>query len=118
MTEMVEINRICPNILALKLVIRGILTGLQHLHSIGIVHKDIKPDNILVDALDPSNVKIIDFNISELCFEGETTKRRSGSVFYMAPEVFRAKPHNNKCDMWSLGVLTYFSITGEYPFYA
>lgn len=105
--------------------VRQILTGLDYLHSMDIIHRDIKGANILVD--NHGSVKISDFGISKRV---ETTIRTSmarqpkkggprvslqGSVFWMAPEVVKQTAYTRKADIWSLGCLIVEMFTGTHP---
>jgi len=91
-----------------------ILKGLNYLHTHYIIHRDIKPENIMVSG-DLEQLKIIDFGLSRFILPKEKVTCRVGTPLYMAPEVV-AKKYGLKCDLWSLGVLTYFLVTGNYPF--
>ncbi|OMJ89269.1 hypothetical protein SteCoe_8564 [Stentor coeruleus] len=98
-------------------VMRFLLKGLCYLHSKRVVHRDIKPENLLITnsgSYNDFSIKIIDFNIA--------TKKRDkkirgvfGTTDYMAPEVFRGI-YDEKCDLWSCGVVTYIMISGGLPF--
>lgn len=101
--------------------VKQILTGLNYLHTKGIIHRDIKGANILVD--NKGGVKISDFGISKKkvtdnLFGMNKKVRQSlqGSVFWMAPEVVKQEPYTRKADIWSLGCLIVEMLTGEHPF--
>ncbi|KNC22858.1 hypothetical protein FF38_03265, partial [Lucilia cuprina] len=91
------------------------LEGLQYLHSKGIIHRDIKGANILVDT---NNVaKISDFGLSRQEEKFNNRQSMKGTVYWMAPEV--AKPDGSittKVDIWSLGCLIVELVTGNHPF--
>jgi calcium-dependent protein kinase len=95
-----------------KHIIMQITSAINHCHMIKVSHRDIKPTNIMID--DDMNVTLIDYGLSKLT---STNRFKSiiGSPMYMAPEVFKGS-YSNKCDIWSLGVLTYHLITGNPPF--
>ncbi|KAK3052116.1 ATP binding [Extremus antarcticus] len=106
--------------------VRQILQGLNYLHSKGIIHRDIKGANILVD--NKGTVKISDFGISKrveastLLHPQNPPMRRGGprvslqgSVFWMAPEVVRQTAYTKKADIWSLGCLIVEMFTGSHP---
>ncbi|CAJ1977181.1 unnamed protein product [Sphenostylis stenocarpa] len=77
--------------------------GLSYLHSKKIVHRDVKPDNMLLDA--NQNLKIADFGVARVdsTDESEMTSE-TGTYGYMAPEVLSGKPYNRKCDVYSFGI--------------
>jgi calcium-dependent protein kinase len=89
----------------------------MYCHSNGIVHRDLKPENILFDSnKDNPTLKIIDFGCSaKLNRNGEKLNRRIGTPFYVAPEVLAAN-YNEKCDIWSIGVILYILLCGYPPF--
>ncbi|WBW74524.1 MAP kinase kinase kinase Byr2 [Schizosaccharomyces osmophilus] len=101
--------------------IKQTLEGLQYLHSKGIVHRDIKGANILVD--NKGKIKISDFGISKkLELENPSDKAISprqslqGSSFWMAPEVVKQTQHTEKTDIWSLGCLVIEMLTSKHPY--
>ena len=96
-------------------IIHKILLGLNHVHSVGVIHRDIKPENIMVD--ETGEPKIIDFGLSkDTVIHGEADTRIVGSKIFMAPEIFEGFPHTLACDIWSLGVILFMMLSGQYPF--
>lgn len=92
-----------------------IVHGLKHCHSKGVLHRDIKLDNILLS--DNFVVKICDFGISKLVKKGEVMTEDSGTAVYIAPEVITGKGYSGfQSDIWSLGVTLYIVLTGRMPF--
>ncbi|KAE8369664.1 kinase-like protein [Aspergillus caelatus] len=102
-----------------------VLEGLTKLHEIRIMHRDIKPKNILVQQRHPIWVKISDFGISKRVIDGETEARtQHGTLGYMAPEVLfgplddeaESSAYTSAVDIWSLGCLLHYLLTKEPPF--
>ncbi len=100
-------------------ILKQILQAVNYLHSHGVCHRDLKPENILFSTIsEDSQVKLIDFGLSKV-FDGDnnTMKGTVGTTFYMAPEVINGK-YNEKCDIWSCGVILYIMLCGKPPFYS
>lgn len=95
-----------------------ILKGLQHAHDKGIVHRDIKPQNIMLCR--DGTIKVTDFGIARFArSEHKTmTDKAIGSVHYISPEQARGEPTDEKADMYSVGVMLYEMLTGQLPFQA
>lgn len=95
-----------------------ILRGLQHAHDKGIVHRDVKPQNIMV--LSDKTIKVTDFGIARFARkESQTiTDKAIGSVHYISPEQAKGEFTDEKADIYSLGVIMYEMLTGNLPFEA
>ena len=94
--------------------IKSVASALSYLHSMGFVHRDIKPENVVID--EHGTAKLCDFGMTEVA--GKIATHGSGTTPYMAPEIFQAKGKlvaQKAHDVWSLGVLLYVLITGDFP---
>ena len=98
-------------------IFKQILSGLQYLHKMGILHRDIKPDNILIDHY--FNVKITDFGLSVIFNQGfsflSTNYSRVGNTDYVCPEIINGQPYDYKCDIFSLGFTMFFAMNFHLP---
>ena len=98
--------------------IREILLAVHYCHNMKIVHRDLKPENILIvqrmkNGFHP--IKIIDFGTAKVFSKTKKEHLLIGSAYYIAPEVLN-KNYNEKCDLWSCGVILYFMLCGKVPF--
>ncbi len=94
------------------------MSAVVHCHSLGIVHRDLKPENILFENKSEfSDIKIIDFGLSRKLFNNDDLHSIVGSPFYVAPEVLEGN-YDAKCDVWSIGVISYCLLCGRPPFYS
>jgi len=92
---------------------RQLLVAVQWCHEKGVVHRDIKLDNMLLAS--KYHLKLIDFGLSEY-MDQPAASNFVGSFAYTAPEVFKKKPYNKAvADIWSCGVVLYTMVTGEFP---
>ncbi|OMJ83836.1 hypothetical protein SteCoe_15135 [Stentor coeruleus] len=93
-----------------------IVSTVKFCHEAGVVHRDLKPENILFEDKTPgARLKIIDFGTSTKIQTFRKMKTLLGTPFYIAPEVLDGT-YNEKCDVWSLGVIMYIMLCGKAPF--
>lgn len=98
-----------------KQIFEQIVESVAYLHKNHICHRDLKLQNILVD--ERISIKLIDFGFAIECTDDQTLKVFCGTYSYMAPELVSKIPYNGKAtDVWSLGVVLYLLILGDYPF--
>ena len=100
----------------IRLYIAEITLALQHLHDNGIIYRDLKPENVLLDIT--GHIKITDFGLSKNVGQNDgTTSTFCGTYEYMAPEIVQHIEYDYKIDIWSLGCLFYEILFGISPFY-
>ena len=101
-------------------IMRQILSAIAYCHEKGVIHRDLKPENILIESSEEKNkdffnIKVIDFGTCEILKKKKLTEQ-IGTSFYIAPEVLK-NGYNEKCDLWSCGVILYILLCGSPPFY-
>ena len=95
-----------------------ILSAVNYCHNMKIIHRDLKPENILIVGRDKNKyprIKVCDFGTSKMFEKGAVQRKLVGSSYYIAPEVIKKK-YDEKCDIWSCGVILYILLSTRPPF--
>ena len=97
-------------------IMRQLLSAVVYCHNRKIVHRDLKPENLLLESSSRyDSIKVIDFGTS-IVFDPSTKMRHKyGTPYYIAPEVL-SRMYDEKCDVWSCGVIMYILLCGQPPF--
>jgi len=99
-------------------VMYQLFSAVNYCHKMHIVHRDLKPENILIVSKDQDGyptIKVCDFGTSKIFEKGKIERKLVGSSYYIAPEVLKKK-YNEKCDLWSCGVIMYILLSARPPF--
>ena len=97
-------------------IIFKVLLAIAHCHNRGVTHRDLKPENILFDSMKKdAEIKILDFGLSRKYDKEQKMHSILGTPYYVAPEVLKGE-YDEKCDIWSIGAITYLMLCGEPPF--
>ena len=109
-----------------RIIIMKILHAINYCHSHGVVHCDLKPDNIIFETpneeenedeniLSLLDLKLIDFGLSSRIKKNEKLNHTVGTPSFIAPETLKGE-YDEKCDVWSIGVILYYILSGKFPF--
>mmetsp|Transcript_54621 Transcript_54621/g.130336 ORF Transcript_54621/g.130336 Transcript_54621/m.130336 type:complete len:466 (+) Transcript_54621:66-1463(+) len=101
---------------ALAALFQQMLTAVSHIHRNKVCHRDIKPDNFLVNKR--SIVKLGDFGLAVECPDDQLLKGIAGTAPFMAPEMLKHQGYNGKADVWAVGVLIYVLMYGQFPYFS
>ena len=97
-------------------LLKQVLSCVNYCHKNNIVHRDLKPENILLEQnKEFDQIKIIDFGTSLVYDPSKPLDEKLGTPYYIAPEVLN-KSYDSKCDIWSVGVITFILLSGQPPF--
>lgn len=98
-------------------IIRKISSAVYFLHEYGIIHRDLKPENILLkDDTDNVDIKVLDFGLGKISGPNEKSIEGFGTLSYVSPEVLQNIPHGKPVDLWAIGIIAYFLLSGFLPF--
>jgi serine/threonine protein kinase len=102
-------------------VFHSMFSALKSVHLLGVVHRDVKPDNFLCAGMDTSCVKLADFGLAALqgpVAGGAGSRLRGvhGTAPFMSPEMLKAEGYDTKTDVWSMGVIMYVIMLGQFPY--
>jgi class 3 adenylate cyclase len=95
-------------------IMRGVITGLAHLHGYDLVHGDLKPGNILLTR--SGTVKLLGFGLSQLSTRNAPLPPTAATLAYMAPELWRGERQDARTDVWAAGIVFYKMLTGRLPY--
>lgn len=103
-------------------VMKQVLSAVYYCHSNKVIHRDLKPENILIESEKEAKkeffqIKIIDFGTSDVIRKNTMLTKQIGTPYYIAPEILN-NSYNEKCDLWSCGVILYIMLCGTPPFFA
>lgn len=102
-------------------IMMQLFSAVNFCHANKVIHRDLKPENILIETQEQMHkeffhIKVIDFGTSDFLNRNKMLKEQIGTSFYIAPEVLK-NSYNEKCDLWSCGVILYILLCGAPPFY-
>jgi tRNA A-37 threonylcarbamoyl transferase component Bud32 len=98
----------------IKMIMLQLAKGIKYLSERGIIHRDIKLDNILLDSF--SQIKIVDFGLAVILSPEEKSYEEFGTLTYVAPEILQKRGYNKEVDIWSLGIVLFYLLVGKLPF--
>ena len=100
---------------ASAIIMKQLLSAVAYLHSKQIAHRNIHPENVLFQSNDALNIKLLDFGSSRKMGENEAMHGVYGTAYYVAPECLE-QDYDEKCDIWSVGIILYMLLSGKPPF--
>eukprot|EP00588_Corethron_pennatum_P035640 CAMPEP_0194345608 /NCGR_PEP_ID=MMETSP0171-20130528/104954_1 /TAXON_ID=218684 /ORGANISM="Corethron pennatum, Strain L29A3" /LENGTH=727 /DNA_ID=CAMNT_0039112619 /DNA_START=587 /DNA_END=2770 /DNA_ORIENTATION=- len=100
-----------------KDVCKFLLEATKYCHDHNVAHRDLKPENLMLQSLsNDSNIKITDFGFAKRVHAPKSLTTQCGTPGYVAPEILKGMPYDEKADMWSVGVILYILLSGYPPF--
>lgn len=100
----------------LKPIIKQLCEALAYLHEFGIVHCDIKPENLLFNKSTGNIIKLTDFGLSKMILSHQKIEDACGTLQYVSPEILELKGCGVESDMWSVGIIMYLLLNGKMPY--
>ena len=101
-----------------SLIMKSLFEAINYIHSFEIVHRDVKPENILIEDLkDLSKIKLCDFGLSAQFFEDQEEFEFCGTVIFMAPELIGKKFYSKSIDIWSCGIIMFILLNFKHPLF-
>ena len=98
-------------------IARQALVALSYCHASKLAHRDLKPQNLLIESKEGKMfIKLIDFGLSKFFDKDTIFKEALGTPLFMAPEILKQQPYSYKVDIWSLGIMVFMMLTGKLPF--
>lgn len=92
------------------------LRGISHVHSMRVLHRDIKPDNFMLGGDDGETVKLCDFGLSKALLANGKMDGVYGTAPFMCPEMLKGSEYDERADVWSMGVVAYALLFGDFPY--
>ena len=116
--QFIRKSKTCLPSLTVKEITLQLIEGIFNIHKYGILHRDLKLENILIDDRNSNelNIKLIDFGLSKVVLENKNTNECYGTFLYSAPEVLLNIPYNLNIDLWSLGIIIFYLQYTYLPF--
>ena len=99
-------------------IFQQIISAIEYCHNNNICHRDLKPENLLYlneGSEEDNPIKVIDFGLSQVISPDKKLKTKVGTAYYVSPEILKGS-YNEKCDIWSAGVILYVLLSGSPPF--
>ena len=99
------------------MIFKDLIKGIQKLHDIGVAHRDIKLDNIMLEcSSNQVKPKYIDFGLSKILLHGQEDEDRFGTLAYCSPEILLGNKHTHMTDIWSLGIILHVILSSCFPY--